>query len=94
MTLEPGETQTVAFPIRSEQFAFTAIDHRRVVEPGRVILAAGSSSADLRESVTIDLVGPVHHVRSEPTTSRIRPWSDTQLMQHVRRPVHVLRGAS
>jgi len=63
VTLEPGETQTVAFPIRSEQFAFTAIDHRRVVEPGRVILAAGSSSADLRESVTIDLVGPVHHVR-------------------------------
>ena len=73
VTLEPGESRTVVFPIRSEQFAFTAIDHRRVVEPGRVLLAAGSSSADLPTSVTIDLVGPVHHVRerhhylTEPT---------------------------
>ena len=73
VTLEPGESRTIVFPIRSEQFAFTAVDHRRVVEPGRVLLAAGSSSADLPTSGTIDLVGPVHHVRerhhylTEPT---------------------------
>ena len=73
VTLEPGESRTVVFPLRSEQFAFTAIDRRRVVEPGRVLLAAGSSSADLPASGTIDLVGPIHHVRerhhylTEPT---------------------------
>ena len=63
VTLAPGESRTVVFSLRSEQFAFTAADHRRVVEPGRVTLAAGSSSADLPTSATIDLVGPIHHVR-------------------------------
>ena len=63
VSLETGASRTITFVIRSEQFAFTAVDRRRVVEPGRVLLAAGSSSADLPTTATIDLVGPIHHVR-------------------------------
>ena len=63
VTLQPGETRTVTFDLTSETFAHTAADHRRIVEPGRVHLSAGSSSADLPTSGTIDLIGPVHHLR-------------------------------
>lgn len=63
VTLQPGETRTVTFDLTSETFAHTAADHRRIVEPGRVHLSAGTSSADLPTSATIDLIGPVHHLR-------------------------------
>ncbi len=57
VTLSPGERRTIAFTVAAEQFAFTGADHRRVVEPGRVTLAAGTSSTDLPVRTTIELVG-------------------------------------
>ena len=63
VTLEPGESRTVVFDVRSERFAYTAADHRRIVEPGLIELAAGTSSADLPTSLAIHLTGPGHHLR-------------------------------
>ena len=45
--LAPGERRTVAFTLHAEQFAYTGADMRRVIEPGRVTLFVGRSSADL-----------------------------------------------
>lgn len=53
----------MTFDIRSEMYAHTTADLRRIVEPGRIQLSAGASSADLPTSVTIGLTGPVHHLR-------------------------------
>jgi len=63
VTLAPGESRTIVFDIRSERFAYTAADHRRIVEPGRVTLAAGTSSADLPTTLAVDLTGPIVHLR-------------------------------
>lgn len=62
VSLAPGERATVAFHLWAEQFAYTAIDYRRVVEPGWIGLSAGTSSADLPLSTTVELVGPVVEV--------------------------------
>ncbi len=57
--LEPGERRTVTFTLHSEQFAFTGVDLRQVIEPGLVTLSVGTSSVDRPLSTTIELVGPV-----------------------------------
>ena len=57
--LAPGERRTVAFTLDAEQFAYTGADMRRVIEPGRVTLFVGRSSADLPLRATVELVGPV-----------------------------------
>ncbi|MEM6645879.1 MAG: glycoside hydrolase family 3 N-terminal domain-containing protein [Bacteroidota bacterium] len=46
VTLEPGETQTVALPIGTDQLAFTTIDMAYAVEPGDFDIMVGSSSRD------------------------------------------------
>jgi beta-glucosidase len=60
--LAPGERRTVTFLLAAEQFAYTGMDHRRVVEPGRVSLFVGSSSAALPLLAAIELTGPVVEV--------------------------------
>ena len=63
-----------SFTLRSEQFAFTGVDLRQVVEPGRVTLSVGTSSADRPLSTTIDLVGPARRPRrSTPVPDEIDP---------------------
>jgi beta-glucosidase len=57
ISLEPGERRTVSFELEAEQFAYTGADYRRVVEPGRITLFVGTSSADLPLSGTVELVG-------------------------------------
>jgi len=57
--LAPGERHTVTFALDAEQFAFTGVDRRRIIEPGRVTLSVGHSSADLPLTASIELVGPV-----------------------------------
>jgi beta-glucosidase len=47
VTLEPGETRRVAFEFAVEQLAFTGVDGRLVLEPGRIAVMVGSSSEDL-----------------------------------------------
>ena len=46
--LAPGESQTVAFSIGTEQFQFFDRDMQRIVEPGEFELMIGSSSQDLK----------------------------------------------
>jgi beta-glucosidase len=60
--LAPGERRTVAFELGAEQFAYTADDLRRIVEPGRVTILVGTSSQDLTLGTTIELVGPIVEV--------------------------------
>ena len=59
VSLEPGESRSIAFRVSVEQLAYTAVDHRRVIEPGAVTFSAGSSSADLPLTTTLTLVGRV-----------------------------------
>jgi beta-glucosidase len=58
VSLDPAETRSVSFHLSVEQFAYTAIDHRRVVEPGEILVSVGTSSADLSSAATLRLVGP------------------------------------
>ncbi len=57
--LAPGERRTVSWRLSSEQLSYVGVDYRRIIEPGRVRLFVGSSSADLPLSADLDLVGPV-----------------------------------
>jgi beta-glucosidase len=56
--LAPGERRTVTFRLAAEQFAYVGADYRRVIEPGLITLAAGSSSADLPVTASLELTGP------------------------------------
>jgi beta-glucosidase len=62
VSLSPGERRRVEFRVGSEQFAYTGMDHRRVVEPGNIELFVGTSSNDLPLQATVRLVGPTVHV--------------------------------
>ncbi len=55
--LEPGECRTVTFRLSTEELSYIGADYRRVVEPGRVRLFVGRSSADLPLSEELTLVG-------------------------------------
>jgi beta-glucosidase len=55
--LAPGERRRVTFRLAAEQLAFTGLDGRLVVEPGRVALMAGTSSDDLPCRAEIEIVG-------------------------------------
>ena len=57
--LAPGERRTVTFALDAEQFAFTGVDRRRIIEPGWITLSVGHSSVDLPLTASIELVGPV-----------------------------------
>ncbi len=57
--LEPGECRTVVFRLSTEQFSYVGADYRRVVEPGRVSVQVGHSSADLPLAAELQLRGPV-----------------------------------
>jgi len=46
ISLEPGESRTVAFPICPEHLAFTNIDKEHLVEPGDFEIMVGTSSRD------------------------------------------------
>jgi beta-glucosidase len=54
VALKPGETRTVALPLRADDLTYwDTTSHRRTLEADRVRLRAGSSSADLRVETTI-----------------------------------------
>jgi beta-glucosidase len=62
VSLQPGECRTVVFQLSTEQFSYVGADHRRVVEPGRVSVQVGASSADLPLTAELLLRGPVHEL--------------------------------
>jgi beta-glucosidase len=55
--LAAGERRRVTFRLAAEQLAFTDLDGRLVVEPGRIALMVGTSSADLPCRAEIEIVG-------------------------------------
>jgi beta-xylosidase len=55
--LEPGAAARVAFTVHADRTSFTDRDLRRIVEPGRVDVAVGGSSADLPLQGSFTLTG-------------------------------------
>jgi beta-glucosidase len=60
--LAAGEERTIRFRLAVEQLAFTGVDGRLRIEPGRVTVMVGSSSADLPCTAEIEIVGDILHV--------------------------------
>jgi beta-xylosidase len=65
VALAAGESAEVRFRVPADLAAFTGRDLRRIVEPGRIVLSAGRSSADLASEVEVELTGPVRVVGTE-----------------------------
>jgi len=58
ITLKPGETRTVSFPLAATSLAYwDEATHAWVVENAPVSLEVGASSADIRARRTIKVVG-------------------------------------
>ncbi len=55
--LDPGGKAVVSFDIHTDRFSFTGRDLNRIVEPGKIVLRIGSSSADIRFETVLTLVG-------------------------------------
>lgn len=62
LRLAPGERRRVTFHLAAEQLAFTGIDGRLIVEPGRHRVMVGTSSVDLPCTGEFTVVGEVRHV--------------------------------
>ena len=60
--LAPGERAQVCFALPADLTSFTGRDLVRIVEPGEVELWVGASSADIREVLPLELVGPTRVV--------------------------------
>ncbi|WP_369188783.1 glycoside hydrolase family 3 N-terminal domain-containing protein [Streptomyces sp. R08] len=60
--LEAGARARVVFELHADRTAFTGIDHRRIVEPGEIVLSVGSSSTDLSLVRSVELTGPAREV--------------------------------
>jgi beta-glucosidase len=60
--LAAGESRTVTFKLSVEQLAFTGVDGRLRIEPGRVSVMAGTSSVALPCRAEIEIVGEVRQV--------------------------------
>jgi beta-xylosidase len=57
LELEPGQRRRVEFTIHTDLVSFTGRSGRRIVEPGRIELRLGPSSADIAAVVPVDLTG-------------------------------------
>ena len=62
LTLGPGERRLVTFRLAADQLAFTGVDGRLVLEPGRIELMVGRSAADIASRTSIELVGPTTYL--------------------------------
>ncbi len=60
--LAAGETRTVTFRLSVEQLAFTGVDGRLRIEPGRISVMAGTSSVALPCRAQIEIVGDVRQL--------------------------------
>jgi beta-xylosidase len=65
LDLEPGASKTVSFAVPMSLLAYTGLSGELVMEPGPVEVSAGSSSGDLRSSVTFTVTGQPRAIRGE-----------------------------
>jgi beta-xylosidase len=56
--LEPGQQRRVEFTVHTDLTSFIGRGGQRIVEPGRIELRLGTSSADTIASLPVDLLGP------------------------------------
>ncbi|WP_121251708.1 beta-glucosidase family protein [Nocardioides ferulae] len=63
--LAPGERRRVGFTLHADLTSFTGRDLVRLVEPGAVELRVGASSADIRATLELELVGAVREPGAE-----------------------------
>jgi beta-glucosidase len=57
VTIKPNEIKTVTIPLKAEILAYWDKDQRRfVVEPGKIRIMVGSSSADIKLQETIEVI--------------------------------------
>jgi beta-xylosidase len=61
--LEPGQRRRVEFTIHTDLMSFTGRAGQRIVEPGRIELRVGPSSAEAAAALPVDLVGPERTIR-------------------------------
>jgi beta-glucosidase len=73
VALAAGDAARIELRVPADLCAFTGADLARIVEPGRIEVAVGASSADLRLRGHFELVGPVR-----------RPGEDRALAPRVR----------
>ncbi len=57
ISLAPGQMRTVTFTLAAEQLAFTGVDGRLIVEPGRIAVMVGTSSDDLPLAGAFEIAG-------------------------------------
>src|SRR5690606_16876693 len=57
ITLAPGEASRVEFTLSARQLALFGLDNQWRVEPGRIEVMIGASSADIRASGAFEIVG-------------------------------------
>ncbi|MEO5706173.1 MAG: glycoside hydrolase family 3 N-terminal domain-containing protein [Alteraurantiacibacter sp.] len=57
ITLQPGETKTVAFTLSAAQFALWGLNGGWVIEPGRIDLMIGAASNDIRSHAQVTVTG-------------------------------------
>ena len=73
LDLEPGQRRRVEFTIHTDLLSFTGRSGERIVEPGRVELRLGTSSADIAAVVPVDLTGAERTIRGARTmTAEVR----------------------
>jgi hypothetical protein len=58
VSLEPGQAATVRFTVPADLASFTGRRGQRIVEPGRIELRLGRSSADPLATLPVELTGP------------------------------------
>ncbi len=56
ITLEPGETRTVEFPVGRDQLVMLDKDMRWVVEPGQFEIRVGGASDDIRSKAVLEVM--------------------------------------
>jgi beta-glucosidase len=69
ISLQPGENRTISFRLQPDAFGLYDREMRRVIEPGKFTIYAGTSSADTI-SVPLEVTGDTFVL--EPSTPRMR----------------------
>jgi beta-xylosidase len=70
--LRPGEQRRVEFTIHTDLTSFIGRSGNRIVQPGRIELRLGTSSADTPLVLPVDLAGPERTIRgARQMTARV-----------------------